>query len=180
MKNLFFENWESIARTASLLVSGYFAMIILLRVSGKRTLTKMNAFDFIVTIALGSTLATVALNKGVPLANGVLAFAILIFLQYVLTWLSVRVTKVKSLITSTPTLIFYQGEFLKSVMRQQRVTVEEVFQASRQQGIANLERVDAIVLETTGDITVIENRVGGKLSTLKELDRPKVNAPFTW
>lgn len=74
MKNIFFDSWESIFRTVVITILAYVLLILLLRVSGKRTLSKMNAFDFIVTIALGSTLATVMLNKNVALIDGVLAF----------------------------------------------------------------------------------------------------------
>ena len=90
MKNIFFDSWESILRTFVIGVTAYSGLFFLLRISGKRTLSKMNAFDFIVTIALGSTLATVLLNKNVALADGFLALALLIFLQYSITWLSVR------------------------------------------------------------------------------------------
>lgn len=84
-------------------------MVLLLRVSGKRTLTKMNAFDLVVTVALGSTLATVLLTKSVALAEGLTAFVLLIFLQFVLTWLSVRSRAVGRLVKSEPTLLVYQG-----------------------------------------------------------------------
>ena len=90
MTKLFFDSWESILRTGVTTILAYSCRILLLRISGKRTLSKMNAFDFIVTIALGSILATVLLNKSVALADGVLAFLLLIFLQYIITWLSVR------------------------------------------------------------------------------------------
>lgn len=66
MENIWFENWTSLIRTICLTTLGYAAMVLILRISGKRTLSKMNAFDFIVTIALGSCLATVALNKNDP------------------------------------------------------------------------------------------------------------------
>lgn len=62
-------------------VLAYVALVVLLRVSGKRTLSKMNAFDLVVTVALGSTLATVLMAKDVALAEGVFAFALLIGLQ---------------------------------------------------------------------------------------------------
>ncbi|MDQ3844263.1 MAG: DUF421 domain-containing protein, partial [Bacteroidota bacterium] len=71
MKNIFFDSWESIIRTIVITVLAYALLIFLLRTSGKRTLSKMNAFDFIVTVALGSTLATVMLNKNVALIDGV-------------------------------------------------------------------------------------------------------------
>ena len=84
-------------------------VLLLLRVSGKRTLTRMNAFDLVVTVALGSTLATVLLIKSVALAEGLTAFMLLIFLQFVLTWLSVRSRAVSRLVKSEPTLLVYQG-----------------------------------------------------------------------
>ena len=59
MKNIFFDSWESVVRTIVITVLAYVLLIVLLRISGKRTLSKMNVFDLIVTIALGSTLATV-------------------------------------------------------------------------------------------------------------------------
>lgn len=170
MNNFFFNNWDDILRTASLTVLGYISMIILLRTSGKRTLSKMNAFDFIVTVALGSCLATLALNKNISLADGIVAFSLFIFLQYLLTWLSVRVKWVKSIITSSPTLIFYEGEFLYQVMKKERITIEEVFSASRQNGISNLDDIDMIILETTGDITIIKKSIKGRLSTLENID----------
>jgi uncharacterized membrane protein YcaP (DUF421 family) len=70
MDKLFFYSWESIIRTGVTTILAYFCLILLLRISGKRTLSKMNAFDFVVTIALGSILATVLLNKSVALADG--------------------------------------------------------------------------------------------------------------
>ena len=84
-------------------------VLLLLRVSGKRTLTKMNAFDLVVTVALGSTLATVLLTKSVALAEGLTAFVLLIFLQFVLTWLFVRSQAASRLVKSEPTLLAYQG-----------------------------------------------------------------------
>ncbi|WP_238388177.1 hypothetical protein [Hymenobacter sediminis] len=70
MEQAFFSSWTSIARTLIVGVAAYAGLIILLRASGKRTLTKMNAFDLVVTVALGSTLATVLLTKSVALAAG--------------------------------------------------------------------------------------------------------------
>ncbi|MFT2011368.1 DUF421 domain-containing protein [Pontibacter sp. 13R65] len=169
MQQIFFDNWESIVRTIILTVLGYVSMIILLRISGKRTLSKMNAFDFIITIALGSSLATLSLSKDVTLADGVTNFAVFILLQFLLTWLSVRIKKVKTIITSSPTLIFYKGEFLYHTMQEQRVTKEEVYSAGRHQGLANLDSVDMVILETTGDLTIIDNSKAGKINTLENV-----------
>lgn len=78
---MLFGGWEGLVRTAVVGVCAYVALIVLLRASGKRTLSKMNAFDLIVTVALGSVMATVLLSKDTALAQGILAFALLISLQ---------------------------------------------------------------------------------------------------
>lgn len=156
MDNIFFESWESFGRTFFITIVAYFILIFLLRTSGKRTLSKMNAFDFIITIGLGSCLATVALNKNVPLVEGALVFFLLIYLQYSITWLSVRRKKIKRLVTSQPTLLLYKGEILDATMKKQRITREELNVAARKKGISNIKTIDAIIMETTGDITIIK------------------------
>ena len=129
--------------------------MLLLRISGKRTLTKLNAFDLVVTVALGSTLATVLLSKSVALAEGVLALALLIFLQYGIAWLSVRSPRFQSFIKAEPTLLVHRGRFLEGAMRAQRITREEVLAAVRASGAAEVGEIAAIVLETDGSISVI-------------------------
>jgi uncharacterized membrane protein YcaP (DUF421 family) len=150
MDKMFFNDWESIARTLIMGICAYIGMIVLLRVSGKRTLTKMNAFDFIVTVALGSTLASVLLSKDVPLADGLLAFALLIFLQLSITWLSVRSNKISKLIKAESTLLVFRGEFLRDTMKAERITENEIFSMIRANGIGGVDQVDAVVLETDG------------------------------
>src|SRR5690606_24723916 len=155
MENIFFDSWQSIIRTLVITILAYIGMILLIRASGKRTLSKMNAFDFIITISLGSVLATVALNKNVALADGILAFFLLIFLQFAITWLSVRFKKVKRIITSQPILLLYKGEILDDVIKKERITIEELYLSAREKGIGDLKDIQAIVLETTGEITVM-------------------------
>ena len=153
---MFFDSWMGLARVAVVGVVAYAALVVLLRVSGKRTLSKLNAFDLVITVALGSTLATVLLSKDVALIEGVLAFGILILLQFVITWLSVRSERVQHLVKAEPSLLFFRGEFLEQQMRRERVTRAELEAAVRQQGITSFEVVDAIVLETDGTVTVVK------------------------
>ncbi|WOD40238.1 DUF421 domain-containing protein [Nodosilinea sp. E11] len=133
----------------------YLALIVLLRLSGKRTLSKWNAFDFVVTVALGSILATVLLSTDIPLAQGALGLGLLIGWQFVFTWLSVRSRPFQQWIKGHPTLLLWQGELRKEALQRERVTEGEVRAAVRSQGGAALEQVAAIVLETDGTFSVI-------------------------
>lgn len=171
---MFFQSWAGLARTLVVGALAYAALVLLLRISGKRTLTKLNAFDLVVTVALGSTLATILLSKSVALAEGVLAIALLISLQYGITWLSVRSPRFQSLIKDTPTLLLHRGTFLDDAMRRQRVTREEVLAAVRAAGAEQIGDIAAVVLETDGSISVLkEARTlrGGALSAVDGLDR---------
>lgn len=168
MDHLFFDSWESVIRILVNTILAYIAIVFLLRASGKRTLSKMNAFDFIVTVALGSSLATVALSKSVPLLEGVLAFVVLISLQYALTFLSVRFKSVKQVITSDPTLLFFKGKMLHDVMKRERITEEEINVAARENGVTDLSKIYAVVLETTGTMSVVTD-AGGQVSALSDV-----------
>lgn len=156
MTEFLFDDWRGLWRTLLVGVLAYIGLVTLLRISGKRTLAKMNAFDFIVTVALGSTLATVLLSKDVALAEGVLAFTLLIALQFSVAWLSVRFTWVEGLVKSEPTLLLYRGQFLRPAMQRERVSQTEIEAAVRQQGIAEPAAVAAVVLETDGTFSVIQ------------------------
>lgn len=164
MKYIFFDGWVGILRVVVTTITAYILLIIMLRISGKRTLAKMNAFDFVVTIALGSILGSVILNKSVPLVEGLLAAGLLIFLQYCITYISVRDKKFKKFISSNPTLLLYNGNLLPQAMLKSRISLPEINKAVREAGIISLSDVNFIVLESTGDLTVI-----GETSTQNNL-----------
>lgn len=175
MENIFFDNWDSFVRTVVITVLAYIGMVFFLRVSGKRTLSKMNAFDFVITVALGSTLAAVCLNKNIALFDGMTVFFLLIFFQFILTWLSVRNKKIKNLITSSPSVLVYNGEIMEEVMKKERLTMDELKMAARSQGIEDISNVDILILETTGDITIIPKIEGTKRGTFKGIRKDQLN-----
>jgi uncharacterized membrane protein YcaP (DUF421 family) len=154
---MFFDSWFGLLRVLVVGTLAYAALVLLLRVSGKRTLAKLNAFDLIVTVALGSTLATVLLSKSVALVEGLAAFALLAGLQYLVAWLSVRSPRFSGLVKSEPTLLLHRGCFLDGAMHAQRVTRAEVLAALRSSGAAEPAQVAAVVLETDGSLSVIQD-----------------------
>lgn len=166
---MLFDDWQGLIRVLVVGTSAYVALIFLLRISGKRTLSKMNAFDFVVTVALGSTLATVLLSKQVSLAEGVLALALLIFLQFIITWLSVRSRVIRSLVKAEPRLLFFKGEFLRSAMREERVHEEEILQAMRTQGASEVQMAEAVILETDGNLSVVKKPADGDATVLSNV-----------
>jgi uncharacterized membrane protein YcaP (DUF421 family) len=161
MEPAFFDGWGGIARTLLVGTLAYVALVFMLRISGKRTLSKMNAFDFLVTVALGSTLAAVLLDDGITLSEGTTAFALLIGLQYLVTWSSVRAPWVKRLVTGEPELVAHRGRLLTDAMRRNRVTEDEVFAALRNAGHVGFDDTEAVVLETDGSFSVVGKDASG-------------------
>jgi len=152
---LLFNSWSDLGRVLVLGVLGYISLVLLLRISGNRTLSKLNAFDFIVTIALGSTFGSFILNKEISLAEGVMGFIVLIGMQYVVSWLTIRSTTIKRIVKSEPSLVYYNQEYLVDSMKRSRIAKAEIEQSVRNQGYAILENVEAIVLETDGSLSII-------------------------
>lgn len=167
---MFFDDWHALVRS---LVGGcvaYVGLIIVLRVCGKRTLSKWNAFDFVVTIALGSVLATTILSKDVRLVQGLGALVILVGLQFIVTWLSVRFPAISALVKARPALLLSDGRFQGRAMRESRVTEGEVRAAVRGHGFSSLAEVAAVVLETDGGFSVIRKIGESDASALADVD----------
>jgi uncharacterized membrane protein YcaP (DUF421 family) len=152
---MFFDDGYGLLRILVVAPLAYLAVVVMLRVSGKRTLSKMNSFDFIVTVALGSVLASTIMTETVALLEGILGMGLLVLLQYVITWLSVRSDRFSSLIKAEPSLLYHDGHYIASQMKHSRITETEVQAAIRERGNGSMDDVAAVVLETDGTFTVI-------------------------
>ncbi|HEY0844397.1 MAG TPA: YetF domain-containing protein [Noviherbaspirillum sp.] len=164
---MFFDSWDSIYRIVIIGVLAYAGTVVLMRLSGNRTLSKMNSFDLVVTIAFGSTLASVLIDDKISLAEGLAAIGMLVALQFVITWASVRSRYVNAIIKTQPTLLVSEGRFLRDAMKKVRVTEDEVRSVVRQHGLGGLDQVAAVVLETDGSMSVISSRQRGTLDALQ-------------
>jgi uncharacterized membrane protein YcaP (DUF421 family) len=166
MSEFLFGNWQSIMRVLVIAPPAYIGLVAFLRISGKRTLSKMNAFDLVITVALGSTLATIVLSKDVSLVTGLTAFALLIGLQYAVATLQVHSAFFRRLVKSEPRLLVRHGQVLSGPMRDERVARDEVLAAMRSSGCANLDEIEALVLETDGTFAVIRSAPPGDRTAL--------------
>lgn len=170
---MWFDNWNDVLRVALVGAAAYVALVLVLLASGKRTLAKLNAFDFVVTVALGSTLATILLNTDVALVEGVAALALLAALQFVVAKLTTLVPGLRSVVTAKPALVVLDGEVLEGALARQRLTLEEVRQVVRSRGYGDLAQVGAVVLETDGTLSVISSGQMGSGWSLADVRKPE-------
>lgn len=167
---MWMESWDSVARVLASGVCAYAVLVALLRFSGKRTLSKLNAFDLVVTVAMGSTLSSVLLSADVPLAEGVAGFLVLVLCQLVLARASVRSRRFARWVRSEPRLLLSDGHVLDDALVAERITRAEVLAALRQAGITRVEDAGAVVIETDGSLSVLP-RTDGPASTLEGVKR---------
>ncbi|MBS3850124.1 DUF421 domain-containing protein [Devosia sp. BSSL-BM10] len=151
---MFFQDMQDIVRTLIVGTLAYIVLVLFLRISGKRTLAKLNAFDLVVTVALGSTLSAILLQESISLAEGAVALALLIFAQFLVTFFSVRSSRFAQIVRSEPTLLAKDGRFCQSALTSQRVTRDEALSVVRAQGGRDIADVQFLVLESDGSISV--------------------------
>lgn len=148
-----FQGWQGLARTLIVGTLAYATLVLFLRISGKRTLAKLNAFDLVVTVALGSTLSAILMQQSIALVEGILALGLLIAMQYAVALGSVRWKWVADAVRSEPTLLAYDGSYCRSAMRLERVTAEEIDSAIRSAGGSDITDVSQLVLERDGSMS---------------------------
>jgi len=170
MRELFFKDGAGLLNVLVCTVVAYLALFSFIRISGKRTMSKLNAFDFVVAVTLGSTLSSMILAK-VPVLEGLLAVAIIIGLQYLLAKLAQKSSAMETIINSRPTLLYYNGEFLEKTLSEESITHEEIHAAVRTFRLERMDEVRAVVMELNGDLTVVKKGEGPGSSSLDDLDQ---------
>jgi len=152
---VWFDSWSDLVPVVLVGGSAYALLVLVVRLSGKRALSQLNAFDFIVTVALGSILATTLLNADVSLVEGVTALALLLGLQFLVTTLSVWWPRSRDILTARPALLLANGTMQLDTLRHHRLTESEVRQAIRMSGTGDLSKIKAVILESNGKLSVI-------------------------
>jgi uncharacterized membrane protein YcaP (DUF421 family) len=152
---LIYSSLEPIIRIVIQGILGFIGLVIILKNSGKRTLTKMNAFDLVITLTYSSIFANLMMNPKTTLVQAIVAFSLLTLMQMVVAYLSVRSKSFANMVKSSPTLLLHEGKILHDVLKRERLLEEELCASLRSSGFADFKNVHAAVLETNGDISVI-------------------------
>ena len=166
---MWFDSWSDVIRVLLVGSAAYAILVVVLRLSGKRTLSQLNVFDFVVTVAFGSTLATILLSSDVSWTEGAFALGLLAGLQYLVALVSSRWPRSREAITSRPALLLSNGRIQEAALRRNRLTESELLQAVRMQGNGDLSQIAAVVLETNGKISIISDSKYGNGSALEDV-----------
>lgn len=147
--------WTAAAMTLASAVGIYLAVIIYTRVAGLRSFSKMSSFDFAITVAVGSLIATTVVSKDPPLLQGAAALAWLYALQYGLARTRQRSGAVRTAVDNRPMLLMDGDRMLDDAMARAGVTRADILAKLREANVLRFDQVRAVVLETTGDMSVL-------------------------
>jgi uncharacterized membrane protein YcaP (DUF421 family) len=149
------DGWEPVLRILVVTVLGFVWLLVLVRGTGQRTLSKMSAFDFIIAVTLGSAFGRVVTASEVGLVEVVVAFATLVGLQWAFATARARSRRFKELVDADPELLYLRGQVVDGAMRRHRLTHDDLLGAVRQNGMGALEEAEAIVFEPGGKFAVL-------------------------
>ena len=155
MEHLVFDDLEKLGRIVIASAVVYLLIVVLTKISGKRSTSQLNNFDWIVTVMIGSLGASTILLESIPLVEGGASMITLYLLQFLVNKTAAVSPNFCSFILSEPRIVFYQGQFLPDAMRDERLCRQELDCAMRAEGINSYDEVEAIVFETDAKLTVI-------------------------
>ena len=155
MEKLLFNGWTPLIHVAVVGIAAYVFLILMLRISGKRTLSRMNAYDMVVTMALGSVLTKAMLTADQSLSESLLAIFLLVAFQVAVSAASLRWSWVRKLTSAEPAVLYHDGRFAEATLRRERVCEDEVVSAVHQKGMRDLDQVDAVILGANGELCVL-------------------------
>lgn len=150
-------------------VTAYLAIVLILRVSGKRTLASMSAFDFVIAVAVGAVFGRTLTTKNLSISEALTAFVLLAVLQFIFAYLEGKSKTFKRIFNTSPTLLFYNGRYIEKNLRKERLDKSKVLSAARKKGFGSMDDVAAVILEIDAQLSVIGKSKEGGSSTFKEL-----------
>ena len=146
---------DRLAHVALSCVCFYVFIIVLTRISGKRTTGNMNNFDWIITVGIGSILSSGILLRNVSMLDAMLAVAMLAGLQWLTTWAAMRSRRFARWVKPQPRELVRDGVVLGAGLERERMTRDEIHSAIRSAGLERLSGVRSVILETNGQLSVV-------------------------
>lgn len=163
---LLWTGWSPIIHTALIGCVGYIVLVLLVRGTGPRTMTKITPLDFVVAVTVGSAFGRTVTAVDVSLAQALAALIVLVALHWLLATLRGRSGWFRRLIDTEPVLLYYDGDMQTRALRRHRLTEHDVHTAAREAGLGSLATAGAVILHQDGTLGVITGDAFGDGSSL--------------
>jgi uncharacterized membrane protein YcaP (DUF421 family) len=169
--SMIFDGWKSVYRAFLMCLLAYPFLLLILRLFGKRSITQVNLFDFIITITYGATLSSVLTSSTVSLAKGAVVLLMLTFLQFIIAKSTAKSKTIDQIIKASPSFLYHDGRFFEKEMQKQRIRKDDVRAKVRNEGMGSFDNIEAIVLEGDGSLSVIKKENGSSKEALKGVQK---------
>ena len=134
----------------------YVIVLVVMRLMGKREIGQMQPFELAISIMIAD-LATIPMaDIGIPISNGIIPILGLLVMHLIISVINLKSSKIRELICGKPTILIYRGKIDEEKMKKERLTLNELEEKLRSNNVMNLGDVEYAVLETSGDISVIQ------------------------
>lgn len=133
----------------------YFALLLILRLLGKRQLGEMELSEFVVASLIADLAAHPLQDIGIPILNGLVPILTLFCCELIIAGLCLKSIRLRNLLFGAPSILIRSGMIDQKAMRQNRFTLDELMQELRSQGITDIRKIAYAILETNGRLSVI-------------------------
>ena len=133
----------------------YLLLMVGLRLLGKRQIGELEPSELVLTLIISDLAAVPMQDFGIPLVNGVFPILILLCLSMILSFVNLKSVRFRSILCGKPAIIIREGRLVQQNMNKTRLTIDELYEQLRSQGITDLKSVKYAILETNGKISVL-------------------------
>ncbi|MEQ9316016.1 MAG: DUF421 domain-containing protein [Henriciella sp.] len=148
-------SWSALGMVLISALAVYAWIIFLTRMCGLRSFSKMSGFDFALTVATGSVAGAIFIAKDPPLFQGLFALLVLFSMQMAVAAVRRRSSMVEKLVDNQPRLIMWKTEMIEDQMRRAKITRADLIAKLREANVTKLDQIQAVIAETTGDVSVL-------------------------
>ena len=133
----------------------YLLLMVGLRLMGKRQIGELEPSELVLTLIISDLAAVPMQDFGIPLVNGVFPIIILLCLSMILSFVNLKSVRFRSILCGKPAIIIREGRLVQQNMNKTRLTIDELYEQLRSQGVTDLKSVKYAILETNGKISVL-------------------------
>ena len=134
----------------------YIIVLVVMRLMGKREIGQLQPFELAISIMIADLASTPMADAGIPITNGIIPILALLVMHLVISVLNIKSIKARQILCGKPSILIYRGKIDEKKLKKERFTVNELEERLRGNNIVNIGDVEYAILETSGQITVIQ------------------------
>ena len=134
----------------------YLLVLIVIRLMGKREIGQMQPFELVIAIMIADLASVPMSDIGIPITNGIVPILALLFIQLIISIVNLKSMNIRKVLCGVPSILIYRGRIDEKTLRKEKLTVNELQEKLRQSNVFNIGEVEYAILETNGQVTVIQ------------------------